>query len=132
MIKRAAIAKGNIVVQIAVPTNTSVPTITGSATVGSTLNATTGTWANNPTSFTYQWKSAGVNATGPGALTNAYTPIAPADIGNTLTVYVTARNAAGSSAAAPSIATSAVTAGVAGMLNFSQASDSVLIGAVFA
>jgi hypothetical protein len=131
MIKRAAIAQRNIVVQLAIPTNNSVPTITGSATVGSTLNATTGTWANNPTSFTYQWKSAGVNATGPGALTNAYTPIA-ADIGNTLTVSVVARNAAGSSVAALSTATSAVTAGVAGMLNFSQASDSVLIGAVFA
>jgi hypothetical protein len=113
------------------PTNITIPIVSGTAQVGSLLAATTGTWNNSPTSFAFQWKSAGVNATGATATTNMYTPVS-ADIGNTLTVSVTATNSAGSSSAATSAATAAVIAGLAGMLNFSQASDSVLIGAVFA
>ena len=37
-----------------IPTNSAVPTISGTARVGQTLTATTGTWTHNPTSFTYQ------------------------------------------------------------------------------
>jgi hypothetical protein len=39
---------------MAIPVDTVVPTITGTAQVGQTLTATTGTWTHNPTSFTYQ------------------------------------------------------------------------------
>jgi hypothetical protein len=112
-----------------IPTNISVPVIPATAQVGSLITTTNGTWNNNPTSYTYQWKSAGVNATGTGATAISYTPVI-ADIGNTLTSSVIATNSAGSSSAATSTATSPVTGISGGTLDFSQASDSVLLGAV--
>jgi hypothetical protein len=91
-----------------IATNSSVPTISGTAQVGQTLTGTTETWTHNPTSFTYQWNRAG------GAISRAtastYVPVA-ADVGNTLTVSVVATNSGGSSSAAISAATSAVAAG---------------------
>ena len=40
------------------PTNSAVPTVTGTAAVGQTLSATTGTWSGSPTpKLTYQWLS---------------------------------------------------------------------------
>src|ERR1700736_5024056 len=91
-----------------IPTNSSVPTISGTAQVGQTLTATTGTWTHNPTSFTYQWKRAGT-AIG-GATASTYVPVT-GDLGNTLTVSVVATNSGGSSSPATSAATSAVAAG---------------------
>jgi hypothetical protein len=38
------------------PANTAPPIVSGSATTGSTLTATTGSWANSPSSFGYQWQ----------------------------------------------------------------------------
>lgn len=92
-----------------IPTNSIVPTISGTAQVGQALTSSNGTWTHNPTSYSYQWKSAGVNATGPGATSNSYTAVV-ADIGNTLTVSVTAINSGGSSTAATSAATASVIA----------------------
>ena len=43
----------------AAPANTSLPTVSGSAFVGSTLTGTTGTWSNSPTSYSYQWQRCG-------------------------------------------------------------------------
>ena len=37
------------------PANTAEPRITGSASVGATLSASTGSWAGEPKSFAYQW-----------------------------------------------------------------------------
>jgi hypothetical protein len=86
----------------AVPNNTTPPTITGSARQGQTLTASNGTWANNPSSFTYQWQrcsASGDNCTGIVSATNAtYTPGA-ADVDNRLRVVVTALNADGQSSA---------------------------------
>ena len=90
-----------------IPTNSSVPTISGIAKVGQTLTATTGTWTHNPTSFTYQWKRAGTPIS--GATASTYVPVT-GDVGNTLTVSVVAANSGGSSAPATSAATSAVAA----------------------
>jgi len=63
-----------------------IVTISGTAAVGQTLTAATGTWLPTPTSFTYQWKANG--STIPGATDADYVPTA-SDIGKTLTVQVT-------------------------------------------
>ena len=44
------------VVKIAPPVNTVVPAITGSPVVPQVLTSSTGTWSNEPTSYTYQWE----------------------------------------------------------------------------
>jgi hypothetical protein len=38
------------------PTNTALPVISGAATTGSALNVSTGSWAGDPSAFTYQWR----------------------------------------------------------------------------
>ncbi|TIX73395.1 MAG: hypothetical protein E5V25_05390 [Mesorhizobium sp.] len=92
---------------IAVPANTVAPAISGSAVVGSTLTATTGTWSGGGSlTYSYQWKSNGSNV---GTNQNTYVPVS-GDIGNTITCTVTATNAAGSGTPAESAATAAVAA----------------------
>lgn len=82
----------------AAPANTVLPQITtdGLAQTGDTVSATTGTWANSPTSFTYQWKRAGTNITGATGSTYVFVT---ADEGKQVTVLVTAANAFGSATA---------------------------------
>jgi thermitase len=81
------------------PANRSAPTISGSATVGQTLEVTTGTWTNSPTSYAYQWQRCDGTGAGcspiSGATLSAYTP-ASTDVGSTIRVQVTATNTAGS------------------------------------
>jgi hypothetical protein len=60
---------------------------------------------NDERRFTYQWNRAGTPIGGAPAST--YVPVS-ADVGNTLTISVTATNGAGSSTPAASAATSAV------------------------
>ena len=92
------------------PTPKTPPTITGTAEVGITLVATRGTWNGNPTSYHFAWSRC--NTTGAaclaigGATAKIYTPTGT-DIGSTLRVTVTAKNASGS-AAATSAATGVV------------------------
>jgi hypothetical protein len=88
------------------PVNTAVPTISGTAQVGSTLTATTGTWTNSPTSYTYQWQRAGTDIS--AATSSTYSPVS-ADVGHTLDVGVTAHNTGGD-VAATSAKTASVTA----------------------
>jgi hypothetical protein len=95
---------------VAIPVNTVIPTITGTAQVGRTLTASPGTWTNTPTSYTYQWNSSAGGAIS-GAMASTYVPVT-GDIGNTLTVSVVATNAGGSGAPATSAATSTVAAAV--------------------
>lgn len=96
---------------LVVPINVSAPLLSAPSgfVVGQTVQTTNGIWLNNPTSFTYQWKSAGVNATGAGA-TSAFYTIASADLGNTLTCTVTPSNGAGAGTAKISAASVAVAA----------------------
>jgi hypothetical protein len=98
------------------PTNTSPPTISGSAQQGQTLTADPGTWSGTqPIGYAYQWRrcdSAGASCADiAGATATTYALVA-ADVGARLRVAVTASNVAGS-ASATSDATSVVTAGVA-------------------
>jgi hypothetical protein len=64
-------------------------------TLGSVCSCTQGNWTNEPTSYTYQWKRAGVNIS--GATLNQYT-LQAADHLQAITCQVTAINAAGSNA----------------------------------
>ena len=84
------------------PANTAPPTITGTPQVGKTLTATNGTWTGQPLTFTYQWQrcnsSGGSCANIGGARSKTYT-LTTVDQGNTLRVWVTARNSAGTASA---------------------------------
>ncbi len=84
------------------PVDKSVPTISGSAQVGGTLSATTGTWTGVGNTYSYQWE--GSSGTGSstvwspitGATASTYSPQA-SDQGTTLKVVVTATNTDSSS-----------------------------------
>ena len=80
------------------PSSLALPTISGRPQQGATLTAVNGTWANSPTSFSYQWKRCNgdggrcvalAGATGP-----SYVP-ASGDVGAMLRLFVTAQNASG-------------------------------------
>jgi len=86
------------------PSNTSVPTISGTQNVGSTLTTTNGIWNNTPSSYTYQWKRSGTNIS--GATSSTYTLVS-ADQSATITCAVTATNVTGS-ATATSAATGSI------------------------
>ncbi|MGH9269020.1 MAG: hypothetical protein ACRD0D_12700, partial [Acidimicrobiales bacterium] len=94
------------------PANTSAPTISGAARVGSVLSASAGTWTGTPPlGFTYQWRRCTsttlASCTGiAGATSSSYTAAA-GDWGYRLRVVVTAANAGGT-AAATSSATASV------------------------
>jgi len=89
------------------PANTALPAITGTAQVGVTLSASTGTWSGTPTpTYAYQWFADGVSIA--GATSSSYVPVT-GDIGKAVSVTVTATNAAGV-AQATSEATAAVIA----------------------
>src|SRR6185312_17331838 len=80
------------------PDNTAEPRITGAASVGSTLSASTGTWTGSPTSFAYQWVRCPENGGRPdgsdcasiGGATTAKYVVATADVDRRLRVRVTA------------------------------------------
>jgi polysaccharide biosynthesis protein PslG len=99
------------------PANTVAPTISGSAQVGQTMTATTGTWSGTaPISYAYQWQrcnSAGASCTSiSGATSPSYT-LTSDDNGSTVLIQVTASNSAGS-ASAVSAASAVVQAAAAG------------------
>jgi hypothetical protein len=83
-------------VLLTAPVNVSAPVVSGTASVGSVLTTTNGTWDNEPTSYTYQWKRNGSNIL--SATSNTYTIVA-ADISQSITCTVTATNDAGSASA---------------------------------
>ena len=89
------------------------PAITTSPVIsktGGTLSVTTGSWSNNPTAFSYVWKScdaSGANcAPIAGATSNSYA-LSAVDIGTTIVCVVTATGEGGSGSA-PTTKTSVV------------------------
>jgi hypothetical protein len=101
MTRLAGIMAARMTMQLA-PRNSALPTITGSAVSGQTLTATTGTWTGEPTSFAYQWQrcdAAGVTCASIVGATGPSYAVVDADVGTTLRVGITARNAAGSATA---------------------------------
>jgi hypothetical protein len=85
------------------PGNTVAPEISGTLSVGQTLNCSTGTWSAFPTKFTYQWDRDGSPIS--GATSQAYVVVA-ADQGHSLTCTVTASNSLGAGEPAASSAVS--------------------------
>ena len=94
------------------PNNTSLPTISGTAAVGQTLDASPGSWSGTtPISFAYQWlrcDSSGSNCVSVSGATSATYAVGSSDVGSRLRVRVTATNGAGQESA-ESNATSTVT-----------------------
>jgi hypothetical protein len=85
------------------PTSTQAPVAAGNLVRGSVVSATSGAWANAPTTYVYAWQrdSGSGFATIPGATAAAYT-LTGADVNTSVRALVTARNAGGASAPAPS------------------------------
>lgn len=77
------------------PEPTVSPVITGTATVGSTLTVSTGTWSGSPTSYAYQWTLNDVAIA--GATGNTYV-VQAGDLGKLIGCGVTAADANGGSA----------------------------------
>jgi hypothetical protein len=88
-------------------TTVPTPSISGTAQVGATLTAATGTWAPVPTTFSYRWFVANVAVS--GATASTYVPVA-ADIGKRITVTVTGARSGYTTAAKTSAGTAAVVA----------------------
>jgi hypothetical protein len=84
------------------PTNTSPPTISGTAMQGQTLTASPGSWSRKPTSYAYQWQrcnsTGGACASLTGAVAKTYV-LTSLDVGSTMRVVVTAKNTSGSGTA---------------------------------
>ena len=86
----------------AAPSNTSLPSISGSARDGSLLRASHGGWTGNPTSFAYQWlrcDAQGGSCAGIGGATSNMYTVQTADVASRVRVQVTATNTSGSGVA---------------------------------
>ena len=85
------------------PSNTAAPTVSGTAQVGQTLSATTGSWSGtSPISFAYKWQdcnSSGASCTAIAGATSGSYLLASSDQGHTIRAVVTASNSTGSASA---------------------------------
>jgi hypothetical protein len=110
MTKKLAALVGTLVAALAVtavalgvtraaPSNKSLPSISGAARDGSILTASTGSWANSPKDFNYQWLTCDTDAGNctpiAGANSRQYT-VQTVDVGHRIRVTVKATNADGS------------------------------------
>src|SRR5205807_1512580 len=87
----------------AAPSSSGAPSVSGTATAGQTLSASTGTWSGTtPISYAYQWtrcdSSGGSCSQISGATSSTYA-VQNVDVGSTLRVVVMASNSVGSSSA---------------------------------
>lgn len=87
---------------VSAPSNTSLPTISGTARDGQLLTASHGGWTGSPTSYAYRWLRCDANGGACGSIGGAnsrqYT-VTTSDVGHRLRVEVTATNAGGSGSA---------------------------------
>jgi hypothetical protein len=85
------------------PTNSSKPTISGTAQEGQTLQADPGTWTPSPNAYQYSWArcdSDGNNCSSPIGTSQNYQATS-SDVGHTLRVWVSASTDGGASWSAP-------------------------------
>jgi hypothetical protein len=78
------------------PGSTTAPALTGTASIGSVLTCSQGSWSNNPASVAYKWLRNGSAIA--GQIGNTYT-VQSTDLGMGISCEVTATNAAGSTGA---------------------------------
>jgi hypothetical protein len=93
------------------PEISAAPVITGSTSYGETLTASNGSWANSPTSYSYQWSrasTAGGTYTNIAGATSSSYRLVTADVEQYIKVTITASNTGGS-APSSSSATSMIT-----------------------
>jgi hypothetical protein len=85
----------------AAPTNTTPPSVSGTAKAGQTLTVSNGTWSGSPTDYSYQWQrcSSSTSCTSITGATDKTYVARSADVGHTLRAIVTATNADGLSTA---------------------------------
>ena len=92
-----------VLAKASAPVNTSLPVISGSASVGQTLQASTGVWTGAATNgFSYQWSRCNANGTACASISGATGQsygVGQADLGMALRVSVTATNSTGSTSA---------------------------------
>ena len=82
-----------------VPVETAAPAISGTAQAGQAVDCSQGSWANNPTSYSYSWQrdATAIN----GATSSSYT-LTTADVNQAVTCTVVAHNGSGDSTPAVS------------------------------
>ena len=89
---------------LAAPENTSAPTVSGTAQEKETLKADPGTWqSSTDATYSYAWQRCDAKGAGCAAIANATQQtyvLTTDDVGKTVRVNVTAKNAVGSSSAA--------------------------------
>jgi Polysaccharide lyase len=98
-----------------VPANVSPPSVSGTAQLGSTLSASTGTWTPNGIKYAYEWlrcDSTGANCVAIGGSTGTDLAVGSDLLGATVRVMVMASNQNGT-AAATSASTADVTSPIA-------------------
>src|SRR5882724_4760138 len=81
------------------PRNTSLPVLSGTPTVGSTMTTTAGSWTGSPTpTYTYQWQrcKVGGSCSNISGATNTTYAVVGADVGKQLRSRVIGKNSAGS------------------------------------
>ncbi len=89
-------SKGNLLMGTPFIENDSLPQITGSPVLGSTLDASTGSWWGTPQSYAYQWLRDGSSIVG---ATNPIYVVTAADQGHQFAVEVTASDLTSSASA---------------------------------
>src|SRR4051794_25852344 len=103
------------------PTNSSLPTISGTVAVGSTVTANPGTWGGStPITYQYQWQICGSDGGAchaiPGATSQTYKFVS-GDQGNTARVIVIASNGDGSNSATTTATARVAAAAATGPVN---------------
>ena len=121
------------------PVNTSEPSISGSATQGQTLAATTGTWTGQtPITFTYQWMACGTdggksdasNCASISGATKASYVLSGGDVGKRIRIRVTAKNGSGSKTVASNATDVVRSSGPAGAIKLPNGETSIPVTSI--